>query len=248
MVALNCLSPAFIASNDATDSSTPPSQGQLESRHDATLVRRFNDGDTDAFTEIVTRHKAKMVAVAFARLRNQDDAEEIAQDTFIRAHRALANFRGDSSLATWLHRITVNLALNRYWYFFRRCRHLSLSVDRPMGEDTTATLGDVLASDEPGPVREAMTQELTDLITDCMDRLDAGHREILRLRTVFNQSYDQIASTLQLNVGTVKSRIARARHSLQLLMMKACPDMAAGASTHDLLGAFRGPSPERSGS
>ncbi len=240
MVAFNYLSPAFIASNDANSNAPAPTQGQLDSRHDAALVRRFNAGDTDAFTEIVTRHKAKMVAVAFSRLRNQDDAEEIAQDTFIRAHRALANFRGDSSLATWLHRITVNLALNRYWYFFRRCRHLSLSVDRPMGDDTAVTLGDVLASDEPGPAREAMTQELTDLITECMERLDAGHREILRLRTILNQSYDQIASTLQLNVGTVKSRIARARRSLQLLMLKACPDMAAEASTHDLLGAFRG--------
>lgn len=239
MVALNSLSPAFIASYDTTAESPPLTPGQLESRHDATLVQRFNGGDTDAFTEIVTRHKAKMVAIAYSRLRNHDDAEEVAQDTFIRAHRALANFRGDSSLATWLHRITVNLALNRYWYFFRRCRHLSLSVDRPLGDDTAATLSDVLPSDEAGPVREAMTQELTDLITDCMDRLDAGHWEILRLRTVLNQSYEQIAVTLQLNVGTVKSRIARARHNLQLLMMKACPDLAAGASPHDLLGALR---------
>lgn len=245
MVALNCLSPAFLASNEATVRTLPLTAVQMESRHDATLVSRFIDGDIEAFAEIVTRYKPRMVAVALARLRNPSDAEEVAQDTFVRAYRGLAQFRGESSLSTWLHRITVNLALNRYWYFFRRCRHLSLSLDRPLGEDSSATLSDVMASDEPSPAGEAMTQELTDLIESCMKQLDTGHREILQLRTVLNQSYQQIASTLELNVGTVKSRIARARKSLQLLMMKNCPDLTAETSDSDSLSTFRWLSSER---
>ena len=92
-------------------------------------MHRFNGGEEQAFAEITTRHRERMFSVAFAMLRNNADAEEIVQDTFIRAYRGLATFRGDSSLACWLHRIAVNLARNRYWYFFRRRRHLSISID-----------------------------------------------------------------------------------------------------------------------
>src|ERR1051326_4826415 len=93
-----------------------------EASHDSTLVHRFKDGDESAFAEIVERYREKMFAVAFSTLRNRADAEEIAQDAFIRAHRGLANFRGDSALSTWLHRIALNLSRNRYWYYFRRRR------------------------------------------------------------------------------------------------------------------------------
>src|SRR4026209_2742093 len=96
-----------------------------------------------------------MFAGAFGQLRNHADAEEIAQDTFIRAHRALAQFRGESSLSTWLHRITVNLANNRYWNFFRRRRHMTQSLDQAMGHDNPATLAEVVACDAPGPVQDA---------------------------------------------------------------------------------------------
>jgi RNA polymerase sigma-70 factor (ECF subfamily) len=91
-----------------------------EAAYDAELVRRFNAGDEPAFVEIMTRYREKIFSVALALLRNRADAEEIAQDTFIRAHRGLARFRGDSSLATWLHRIAVNLARNRLRWWRRR--------------------------------------------------------------------------------------------------------------------------------
>jgi len=93
-----------------------------EAALDAELVRRFNAGDDAAFIEIMNRYQRKIFTIVLGLLRNRADAEEITQDTFIRAHRGLSRFRGDSSLATWLHRIAVNLARNRYWYFFRRRR------------------------------------------------------------------------------------------------------------------------------
>src|SRR3954471_9346160 len=130
-----------------------------EAAHDAELVRRFNAGDEEAFVEIMTRYREKIFSVALALLRNRADAEEIAQDTFSRAHRGLSRFRGDSSLATWLHRIAVNLARNRYWYFFRRRRHSTLSLDCPLGEDTNATFTELVASEAPDPSREAATDE-----------------------------------------------------------------------------------------
>jgi RNA polymerase sigma-70 factor (ECF subfamily) len=191
---------------------------------DAMLVRRFNEGDESAFVAIVTHYREKMFAVALAHLRNRADAEEIAQDTFIRAHRGLGNFRGQSSLATWLHRITLNLARNRYWYNFRRCRHTTRSLDCPLGEGSVATLADLIACDAPSPVRETAISEYAALVAVCMDRLDSGHRSILIKRNTLNWSYEEIAIALGVAVGTVKSRLARAREKLRALLAEACPE------------------------
>jgi len=201
-----------------------------ETLADAELVRRFNGGDESAFLEIMRRHQAKILHVALGLLRNHADAEEIAQDTFIRAHRGLANFRGDSALATWLHRIALNLSRNRYWYFFRRGRHTTWSFDTAFSDDNQATLASLVASDAPSPVREAATNEFAELVAECMELLGPGHRDILTRRNVLNCSYHEIAAALGISIGTVKSRIARARVSLRVLLAKACPEFPPDAA------------------
>jgi RNA polymerase sigma-70 factor, ECF subfamily len=203
------------SSRSATDRASPAPAANPAAAHDAELVRRFNGGDETAFVEIVTRYRGKMFAVALSLLRNHADAEEVAQDTFIRAHRAIANFRGDSSLATWLHRIAFNLARNRYWYFFRRHRQDSHSFDCALGDDSTATFGDLVASNVPDPAHEAVNSEFLDNVTACMQKLTAQQNEILTLRNFMDQSYEEIAETLDVSLGTVKSRIARARKNLR---------------------------------
>ena len=210
-----------------------------EALHDMTLVHRFNAGDGAAFDEIISRYKAKMFSIAFAQLRNHSDAEEIAQDTFIRAHRGLANFRGDSTLCTWLHRITVNLASNRYWHFFRRRRQLTQSLDRPLRHDSPATFADVVASEAPGPVRESTMREFSTVVAECMEQLPTPQREILNRLSSLQCTYDEIASALGINVGTVKSRIARARGSLRILLAKACPGMASDTFPGDWFDPIR---------
>ncbi len=202
---------------------------RTDAAHDAKLVRRFHAGDESAFLEIMTRHREKIFGLTLSLLRNRGDAEEITQDTFIRAHRGLANFRGDSSLATWLNRIAVNLARNRYWYFFRRRRHATLSLDGPLSTDNDATFTDLVATDSPDPARAAVTAEFTALIATCMEKLEPSHREILTLRNQLHRPYDEIAATLGLNVGTVKSRIARARENLRTLLAEMCPEFAPDA-------------------
>src|SRR5438105_1019557 len=121
------------------DTGTRAKAARSEAAIDGELIRRFNSGDEGAFAEIVARYREKILALAERFLRNHADAEEIAQDTFIRAHRGLATFRGDSSLATWLHRIAVNLARNRYWYFYRRRRHMTLSLDCPLNPESSGS-------------------------------------------------------------------------------------------------------------
>lgn len=200
-----------------------------EALHDAGLVRRFNAGEEAAFTEIVARYRTRMFAAAFAMLRNRSDAEEVAQDTFIRAHRGLANFRGDASLSTWLHHIALNLARNNYWYFYRRRRHATLSLDCPLREENSATFADLVATDAASPVQEAMTSEFTELIASCIARLGARPREILTLRNTAHLSYGEIATKLGISVGTVKSRLGRARESLRALLLKSCPEFGSNA-------------------
>ncbi len=211
---------------------------RTEALYDSQLVRRFNAGDEAAFIEITTRYREKMHAIARSVLRNDADAEEIAQDTFVRAHRALARFRGDSSLSTWLHRITLNLSRNRYRYFLRRCQHTTQSLDTTLTTDSTTTLASLIACDEPSPVQEATTAEFTAIVADCMTRLGAGHRDILTRRNVLNLTYDEIAQSFRISVGTVKSRIARARLNLRVLLTKACPEFSSASSPD---GWFAGP-------
>lgn len=196
-------------------------RSRREADHDAGLVQRFNTGDQTAFAEIVSRYRTRMHQVALNLLKNHADAEEIAQDTFIRAHRGLARFRGESSLAAWLHRITLNLSRNRYWYFHRRRRHLANSLDSSIGEDSQTTYANLLASPAPGPVQETTNREFTALVTTCMERLNAGQREILILRNSQQLSYQEIARRLDIDIGTVKSRIGRARERLRSLLTEA---------------------------
>jgi RNA polymerase sigma-70 factor (ECF subfamily) len=215
--------------NSAEEMTAKKEASRNAAAHDAELVRRFNGGEDAAFDEIVHRHRDKVFAIAQGVLHNGADAEEIAQDTFIRAHRGLKNFRGDSSLATWLHHVTVNLARNRYWYFHRRRRHATLSLDCPLSDQTAATFSDLMPSSEPQPSREAMSGEFNVLVSTCMEKLPPPQREILAMRNVLNRSYDEIAVALGIEVGTVKSRIARARGQLRSLMAEACPEFGENA-------------------
>ncbi len=182
---------------------------------DRLLVDRFKNGDKSAFDEMVTRYWVRIYAMVNQLLRNPQDAEEVTQDAFIRAHRGLENFRGESAFSTWLYQIATNLARNRYWYWWRRKRDQSISFDSPIGPDNDMTLAEIIPAQVETPDDITVTQEFVSRIGTGMERLSAKHREILILRNVKNHSYEEIAEILKISVGTVKSRIARARESLR---------------------------------
>lgn len=209
------------------------SHNKMEAAYDAVLVQRYNHGDESAFTEIIKRYYPRIRALANQTLHNQADAEEVAQDTFIRAHRGLAKFRGDASLATWLHCIGLNLARNRYWFFFRRRRQDTMSLDQAVVEGSDMSLSGVLSDGACDPRSESMTSEFNSLIAGCMLQLDASHREILTMRTMLDLSYEEIANNLRINVGTVKSRIARARENLRTLLLRAAPEFGSSSELSD---------------
>ena len=222
---------ATVRSSRPTTPAKPESAA--EAAYDAVLVRRFNAGDESAFVEIMRRYHNRLFGLSHNLLRNAADAEEIVQDAFIRAHRGLVNFRGDSSLATWLYRIALNLSRNRYWYFFRRRRQDSLSLEHPLSDSSDATFSDLIAAGDGDPARDAAASEFISLIALCMGRLEAGHREILTMRNVLDLSYDEISRTLRINVGTVKSRIARARENLRKLLAECAPEFGPASVPSD---------------
>lgn len=187
-------------------------------KYDAVLIERIKRGEHSAYNDMVDRYWDRIYSRVNHLLKNKQDAEEVTQDAFIRAHRGLENFRGDASFSTWLFQIATNLAHNRYWYWFRRKRDQSLSFDQPLGEENNLTLETILPASGESPAQAVITQEFVDRVSECMSDLGEKHREILLLRNVHNYSYEEIARHLSISLGTVKSRIARARESLRELM------------------------------
>ena len=182
------------------------------------LIKRVKNGDLAAYDDMVSRYWDRIYARVIHLVKNKQDAEEVTQDAFIRAHRGLDSFRGDASFGTWLYQIATNLARNRYWYWFRRKRDQSFSIDQPLTDDSSLTLEDFMPSEQDSPSDSAVAQEFMDRVMECMQGLSAQHREVLVLRNMEDFSYDAIAVHLGVSVGTVKSRIARARERLRHLM------------------------------
>lgn len=185
---------------------------------DAHLVDRMREGDETAFAEMVSRYQDRIFARVYQLLKNRQDAEEVTQDAFMRAHRGLENFRGEASFSTWLFQIATNLAHNRYWYWWRRKRDASVSFDQQLTDDGTGTLIDIIPAEGEDPSEETQITELSERVAACLPELSPHHYEILQLRIVKNLSYEDIAQNLGISVGTVKSRIARARESLRQAM------------------------------
>ena len=185
---------------------------------DELLIERIKAGDMAAYNVMVIRHYDRIFSRVLQLLNNKQDAEEVTQDAFIRAHRGLENFRGDASFSTWLYQIATNLAHNRYWYWFRRKRDQSISLDQSQCEDGSLTLENMMPCADENPAEAVVTQEFVDRVSACMQYLNDNHKEVLILRNVKNLTYDEIAQQLEISVGTVKSRIARARESLRGLL------------------------------
>lgn len=182
---------------------------------DRELIERFNNGDQEAFETLVTRHSQRAYQIAYGVLRNPEDAQEVAQDVFVRVYKALGSFRGDSEFTTWMYRIAMNLARNKYRW--KRCRGFQkeFSIDATLESDDGSSIKYELPETRLGPDEETDLQEFTDRINKELYNLPELYREALVLRNVENLSYEQIADILGCKLGTIKSRIARAREELR---------------------------------
>jgi len=187
----------------------------VETKNPEALLERLRKGDDNAFGELVSTHWDKIFNRANSLLDNRQDAEEVAQDTFIRARKSLENFRGECSLSTWLYHIATNLAHNKHWYWWRRKRAESISLDTTLGEDSSMTVCDTIASDEDSPAEKTASEEFMKMLPVAIAALPEKYGEVLRLRNELDLSYEDIAEKMNLSVGTVKSRLSRAREYLR---------------------------------
>jgi RNA polymerase sigma-70 factor (ECF subfamily) len=177
---------------------------------EAALIARCTIGDEAACAELVAAHQRMVYGLAFNLLGNRDDALDLSQDVFLRVFRTLPSFRGQSALRTWIYRIVVNQARNRQRWWRRRHRAEQVSLD-----DYLRNFGDLEARQDILPDRLLASKETAAKIWQAMDRLPFEQRTALILREVDGLRYDEIAYSLDVAVGTVKSRLTRARQALR---------------------------------
>ncbi|MBM3859175.1 MAG: sigma-70 family RNA polymerase sigma factor [Verrucomicrobia bacterium] len=189
---------------------------------DRELVAQAQGGDDDAFAVLVRRHQGRAVNVAYQLLRNEEDAVEVAQDAFVRMYRSLGGFRGECEFTTWLHQIVVNLARNKRRWWWRHGRERTESLDVPVESGDGEVNRQMAAASDPADV-ELGKLEFVQLLERRMAELPQNLREVLMLRNVEALRYEEIAAVLQCSVGTVKSRIARARDALRAAMKDEWP-------------------------
>ncbi len=175
------------------------------------LLRRAQSGDSAAFEDIVRAHEATVYHLALRQLGNREDAEDAAQEVFLKAYTALGSFRGESRLSVWLYRITSNVCVD---LLRRRRETVSLSAENEEGEPTELEIPD----ERFDPAALAERRDLREQVGKALNLLPPDAREILLLRELGGQRYDEIAEMLDIDIGTVKSRIFRARKKLCALL------------------------------
>ncbi len=176
---------------------------------DAQLVRRVRKGDKGAFDLLVLKYQHKIVNLVMRYVRDPDQALDIAQEAFLKAYRALGRFRGESAFYTWLYRIAVNTAKNYLAAQRRRPMDVELDLQDPEQFELHAMLRE---TDTPEGV--AMSHELHETVARAIDALSDDLRTAIVLRELDGMSYEEIAQTMDCPVGTVRSRIFRARDAI----------------------------------
>lgn len=180
-----------------------------EQNVDQKLVERVQRGDKNAFNLLVTKYQHKVANLVSRYVKNHSDVPDIVQEAFIKAYRALPNFRGDSAFYTWLYRIAVNCAKN----------HLVASGRKPPGSDIEIEDAEVYDSGEAlrenaSPEKLLLTAEIKQVIFKTIEQLPEDLRTAINLRELEGLSYEEIATIMDCPVGTVRSRIFRARDAV----------------------------------
>jgi RNA polymerase sigma-70 factor (ECF subfamily) len=178
---------------------------------EASLIARCAAGDEEACAELVDEHQRLVFQLALNLLGDTQEALDLSQEVFLRVFRTLPTFRGHSALRTWIYRITVNQAKNRLRWWRRRHRSQQISLDdhmRDHGELPSAEAGSA-------PDRVLRQKEISDRLRDALERLPFDQKTAIVLREIDGLSYEEIAFSLGVAVGTIKSRLARARETLR---------------------------------
>lgn len=193
---------------------------------DEELVQKAQQDDERAFGNLVERYETKVYSLAMKMLRNPEDAEDVLQDTFLRAYRGIKSFQGNSTFSTWIYRITANSALMR----LRKKQLPTVSIDDADERETPINIADW----SPGPVEQLLTKETQKAMDEAIEGLPPEFKQVFILRDVEELSNAEVAEILDLSVAAVKSRLHRARlkvrNRLALYFSDAKSSRAMGAN------------------
>lgn len=192
---------------------------QSEQKNQEELVKLAQSGDGNAFDLLVRQSAERIYNLSLRLTGNRTTAEDLSQDAFIRAYKSIAKFRNECSFSTWLYKITINLWKNRIKYEKRRAFLRHFSLDKPV-ETEDGELVLQIADPAPDPAAITEQEDKNKLVQKTIDELDEKTRVIIVLRDMDNKSYEEISELLECPLGTVKSRLARAREELRKKFVK----------------------------
>lgn len=170
------------------------------------LIERATSGDPAAFNRLMEMHEKRMYAVALRMFGNREDAQDSLQEAMLRVYRSIGGFKGQSSFGTWVYRITMNTCLDE---IRRKKNKQSASLDNMLDQGWAPT------DEGASPEKRVMQQEMRKSIAQSIQELPEDMRSAIIMRDVHGYSYEEIADTLNVNVGTIKSRISRGREKLR---------------------------------
>lgn len=178
------------------------------------FIDKLKAGDAESFDILITKYSADVYALLYRLTENAEEAGDLTQETFLSVLGAVRGFRGDSGLKTWLFRIAINHSRNRFRWWKRRKRDVTVSLDAAVGSSETRFY-ETIADKSDSPEITAMARQREKALTNALSELPDIFREVVVLCDVEGMSYDEISQSLSVNIGTVKSRIARGREELR---------------------------------
>jgi len=182
------------------------------------LVKKSLQGDLEAFEELVLKYQNKVYSLAYRYMGNEEDAYDSAQEAFLKAFRSLRSFKGNSSFGTWIFRVTSNVCLDELRR--KKRKPLSLSLDEPLATWTGNEVEKELADTNPTADIIYERKELSQYIQFLLDQLKPEFKAVIVLRDIQELNYEEIAEILKCSLGTVKSRISRARNELRKMWLE----------------------------
>lgn len=187
---------------------------------DIVLINEFLQGNESSFNRLVLKYQKKVFNIIYGILGNYDDTNEVAQDTFVNVYRGLKKFRREARFSTWLYRIAVNLAKNRYKKI-KRIARVTYSLDEPV-ESEDGPIARTIPDPDSATARENLEKkELSNKIQECITKLPLKYKEIVVMRDIQGMHYREIEEITGLNEGTIKSHLHRGRWQLKNLLQEA---------------------------
>jgi len=196
----------------------PATLVEARPQFEAQFVERLKRGDAAAFEILVNERSGEIYGLLYRLTESSEEARDLTQETFLRAFQSIGHFRGESDLRTWIYRIAINQARNRWRWWRRRRRDVTVSIDAAAENGRTSIIG-LLKSDtdstDSNPEKHTLAHERERALRRALGSLKRVYREAVVLRDIEGLAYEEIAVALDISVGTVKSRLARGRQELR---------------------------------